>query len=157
MTPSKILVPVDFTLRSRAAVEMGSALAERLDASCSLLHVWETVPLLHGTESMFLHTRAAAARRMTSFVDSLEGQLRTPLGIQLQPGEPADVILKVALRDGYDLIVMGTRANTGLAHLIRGSLTEKILRHSSCPVLTVHGADGPPAGEGVGFGAGVTT
>jgi nucleotide-binding universal stress UspA family protein len=43
----------------------------------------------------------------------------------------------MAARDGFDLIAMGTHGRTGVVHLYLGSVAEKVVRHATCPVLTV--------------------
>ena len=43
-----------------------------------------------------------------------------------------------------DLIVMGTHGRSGLAHTLLGSLTEKVVRHATCPVMTVRGESNAP-------------
>jgi nucleotide-binding universal stress UspA family protein len=52
-------------------------------------------------------------------------------------GEPGSTILAVAEEIGADLIVMGTHGRTGLRRLLMGSVAEHVVRHASCPVLTV--------------------
>jgi nucleotide-binding universal stress UspA family protein len=52
-------------------------------------------------------------------------------------GEAATAILREAERVRADLIVMGTHGRSGLPHMLVGSVTEKIVRAASCPVLTI--------------------
>jgi hypothetical protein len=66
---------------------------------------------------------------------------------RLEQGDPEQVILGLASRDGYDLIVMGTHGRTGVSHLVRGSVAEHVVRRAQCPVLTIHApaeANGAP-------------
>jgi nucleotide-binding universal stress UspA family protein len=56
-------------------------------------------------------------------------------------GNVASEIAECAKRENVDLIVMGTHGRTGLAHVVLGSVTEKIVRHSVVPVLTVRVPD----------------
>jgi nucleotide-binding universal stress UspA family protein len=56
----------------------------------------------------------------------------------LRAGDPAAEILKVIDEMKPAFVAMGTHGRTGLAHLILGSVTEKIVRSSPVPVLTVH-------------------
>src|SRR5262249_4698919 len=53
-------------------------------------------------------------------------------------GDPATGILEVEKEVGADLVVIATHGRTGLAHLILGSLEEKVVRESRCPVFTTH-------------------
>src|SRR6187401_182490 len=57
--------------------------------------------------------------------------------ILIEPGHPADVILERAASARAGLIVMGTHGTSGFQHLVLGSVTEKVLRKATCPVLTV--------------------
>jgi len=51
--------------------------------------------------------------------------------------EPADAIVSYAKQAEINLIVMGTHGRDGLAHLLVGSVAERVVRSASCPVLTV--------------------
>ena len=55
-------------------------------------------------------------------------------------GIPQDAIVQEAHDWGADLIVLGTHGVGGFQHLVLGSVTEKVLRKASCPVLTVRAA-----------------
>lgn len=57
--------------------------------------------------------------------------------VAVTTGQPADTIVRVAQERGVDLIVMGTHGRTGLQHILLGSVTERVVRLASCPVLTV--------------------
>ena len=51
--------------------------------------------------------------------------------------EPAEEIVRYAEHEQIDLIVMGTHGRTNMAHLLMGSVAEKVVRSAPCPVLTV--------------------
>ena len=63
--------------------------------------------------------------------------IERPLELRVQVGHPVEQILDVVTRDHVDLIVMGTHGRTGLAHAVMGSVAERVVRLSPCPVLTV--------------------
>ena len=52
-------------------------------------------------------------------------------------GQPFEQILKTAESETVDMIVMGTNGRTGFAHLVMGSVAERVVRLAPCPVLTV--------------------
>ena len=53
-------------------------------------------------------------------------------------GKPAQAIVDYAADNGFDLIVMGTHGRAGIAHLLMGSVAERVVRHATCPVMTIH-------------------
>lgn len=57
--------------------------------------------------------------------------------VVLKEGEPFVEIIQMAKKESADLIVMGTHGRTGLDHILFGSTAEKVVRKSSCPVLTI--------------------
>jgi nucleotide-binding universal stress UspA family protein len=57
--------------------------------------------------------------------------------IEVAAGDPATAIVRLARERGVDLIVMGTHGRSGLAHMLVGSVAEKVMRQAPCPVLTV--------------------
>jgi nucleotide-binding universal stress UspA family protein len=67
------------------------------------------------------------------------------VGRELILGEPAEAIVERARTGGYDLIVMGTHGRKGMQRLLLGSVAEKVVRRSACPVLTVHRGESPAA------------
>ena len=56
---------------------------------------------------------------------------------EVREGTPFYEIIQFAKENDIDLIVMGTHGHTGLAHLLMGSVAEKVVRKAPCPVLTV--------------------
>jgi nucleotide-binding universal stress UspA family protein len=60
---------------------------------------------------------------------------------RVEQGDPSHTIVTLADSDGYDLIAMGTHGRSGFAHLLLGSVAEKVVRRASCPVLTVRTAE----------------
>ena len=55
-------------------------------------------------------------------------------------GEPAAAILDAAATGGFDLVVVATHGRTGLAHMLLGSVAERVIRRCPTPVLTVRPA-----------------
>jgi universal stress protein A len=143
---SRILVPVDFSACSRAALEYATFLAARLGAAIDVLHVWEPptffsadVMIAEGDRERTLaeFVRTHAGKRMEELLASIERRGVRVRG-RLATGSPVDTIITSASQ-GYDVIVMGTHGHTGLRHLIAGNVTEKIVRRAPIPVLAVRG------------------
>lgn len=143
LTIQRILVPVDFSDFSRAAVDAAIDLGRRFGATVDLLHVWEPPPLRPDLmvwaeadgETLWELARRNAGEQMRELCATLPaGSIRHT---EIVPGNPAEVIVERARAEGYDLIVVGTHGRTGVSHLLVGSVAEKVVRLAACPVLTV--------------------
>ena len=87
-----------------------------------------------------ISVRDYALRGATSFLEELAARMRadgTAVSFVAAVGHAASEIAVTAAREQADLIVMGTHGRTGLAHMVLGSITEKVVRNSKVPVLTI--------------------
>ena len=151
MKPLKrILVPVDFSPCSDAALELAADLAEQYGAEVDILHVWQppqelgafvglsSVPIEGGRHlSLTQFIMAEAQDDLDGLVEQLDDRQLAAVRAHLEEGSPRRVILDFAEQGTFDLLVMGTNGRTGLAHLFMGSVTEWVVRHAQIPVLTV--------------------
>lgn len=141
---NRILVPMDFSEPSDAALEYARTVATRFGGSLHLLHVAEDpyralfsaevyVPAMEGLREEIL---TDALGRLTNRLRSSD--LRE-LGATADAiiGMPARSIVEYAGAHGIDLIVMGTHGRGGMSHLLMGSVAERVVRTAGCPVLTV--------------------
>ena len=147
-TITHILVPTDFSAASEAALEYGLTMARRFGASLHLLHVvddpfagaatWGSEVYIASVPAMQETLVAEAARKLSGLLARAEGK-GIPARSEVRLGRPAEVIREVANKEACDLIVMATHGRTGMAHVLLGSVAEKIVREAPCPVLTVRG------------------
>ena len=63
--------------------------------------------------------------------------MKTPFRLRKTPAEPASALLTELKKGEHDLVVLSTHGRTGFAHLLLGSIAEKLVRMSPVPVLTV--------------------
>ena len=147
----RILVPIDFSACSLAALEHALAMAARFGSSIDVLHVWSLPHTLGASDAVALpghghETVAAFARSQTGqLLDELMVDVAgrgVEVRSRVDSGDPVAEILRIAEEDGYDLIVMGTHGRSGLSHLVRGSVAEQVIRRAPCPVLTIRVVDG---------------
>lgn len=146
MAFKRILVPVDYSDNSRLALQYAARIAEEFDASLTIVHVWDrptyvsdAVLVGHGSNQRPLGEliRENAERDMQEFLASAPLPATVKHETRLLSGDPASALLKHVGSESYDLIVVGTHGRTGFAHLLLGSVAEKLVRHSPIPVLTV--------------------
>jgi nucleotide-binding universal stress UspA family protein len=155
MTLTRVLCPVDFSDASTHALEQAVVLARAAGASITVLHVYLSMLAPTGVTTMDGATEDTVDPAMLQqWRDRTAAQAQVvrdagvPLDIVIAGGQPVEVILDHAAALDADLIVMGTHGTSGVQHLMLGSVTEKLLRKASCPVLTVpprmHEADLTP-------------
>jgi len=153
VTPSKILVPVDFSGSSRAALEYAAVLGAQLGADVDVLHVWQRSHEGESREELLTEFKhSEAGKRMMEWLASFE--LRGDVAAHgcLTPGAHRDVpdaIIEVVKSREYDLIVMAAHTRHGLSRFRRNGVAEKVMRRAPCPVVAVPTEEGgdPPAAE----------
>lgn len=136
----RILVPTDFSEPAEAALIYALGLAAKLGAKVSVVHVFddqsgilvgEYVPMPAEMRSNIL---ADLRRRLNEVVTKLG---HSELNPEVLIGPTARSIVESARDSKADLIVMGTNGRHGVAHLLLGSVAERVVRTAACPVLTV--------------------
>jgi nucleotide-binding universal stress UspA family protein len=138
---NNVLVATDFGEASDAALDYGRALARTFGARLHLLHVTENVYIKTVGGEAFIavfpelqqEVDDAARKELQDRVDA-----DTPTTAVLIPSDaPAASIVEYAKTHRIDLIVMGTHGRGAVAHLLMGSIAERVVRTAPCPVLTV--------------------
>jgi len=133
---SKILVATDFSPASETALTYGRALASTFGASLHVLHAVDN-PFLRATPA---DPHADVAARTRTLGDYFSDDDRAILDLHVVvtvSDDPADAIVSYARAESIELIVLGTHGRTGVEHVVFGSVAEHVVRHASCPVLTV--------------------
>jgi len=141
-TIKRILVPIDFSSASRAALWRAGELADALGASIELLHVLELpgaqVLAFEAYVPLPLEYRQDVRRHAEEHMkDWLSTSKEPTVRHEFREGKPFVEITSYARDHAIDLIVMGTHGRGGMSHLLLGSVTENVVRTSPCPVLTV--------------------
>jgi len=138
----KILVPIDFSDHSSAALDLAIDLARTYGATLHLLHCYPIDPGAISPYGLVIpegfdrDVREAAGRELARWGDKVAAA-NVAVEQHLSSMFPAEVIARTADEIGADLVVMGTRGLSGLKHVLLGSIAERVLRLAHCPVLTV--------------------
>lgn len=145
---TRILVPTDFSAQSDAALATAKELATRFGASLHLVHV------LEDPYAVAAYSADALGYVPPGIKDAWQHEAEKHLDALLTPsertgfratttvlfsGSAAREIVEHAQNNYVDLIVMGTHGRGGFAHLLMGSVAERVVRTATCPVLTVRG------------------
>jgi len=144
MIPGKILFCTDFSENSDPARQYAVEYAKAFGATLFIVHVVDNLSGFpseaagfhrHLTEILAQMEEAAneqlrqVAKECTDGVEDVKAFSRT--------GIPAQEIVKLADEESVDLIVMGTHGWTGIRHILLGSVAERVLKKTKCPVLVV--------------------
>jgi nucleotide-binding universal stress UspA family protein len=138
--PTKILVPVDFSPSSRAALESAADLAQHFGAAIHLVHV---VPMFPSTtlpdfipETKFTEEATKEAERhFAAVIKDLTGK-GIKVNSSVEVGDDvASAILETVEREKADMVVISTHGLTGWHPLVFGSIAEKVMKLVACPVL----------------------
>lgn len=142
---SKILVPVDGSERAAKAVTHTVELAQKLGAKVTLMHVIPSLPpyvntavdrLGQAQQSILEELMNSGQEMLRELQSSIAGK-----GLEVElftiVGQPADEILEKARAENYDLIVVGSRGLGEIKGYLMGSVSNRVSRHASCPVLII--------------------
>ena len=137
-----ILCPVDFAKPSQRALETALDLAQRLKVAVRVMHVFQlsATALPEVATDDLKGIEDVLESRLQEKLDSLVKGIAKP-GVEISAGIAEGVpyveIVRGAKALHADLIVIGTHGRTGLAHMMLGSVAERVVRTSDVPVLTV--------------------
>lgn len=155
----KIIVAVSPSLKNDHVLEEAIAIAKMGNASLMLLHVLSAMdegyptPVYPGPDSVYpgLHEQAIRAyaeqwevyqRETLTYLKNLTEDVSktgVPVEFTQNIGDPGKVICSLASTWNADLIILGRRGHTGIKELFLGSVSNYVLHHAPCSVLTIQG------------------
>ena len=138
---SKVLVPVDGSDNSLRALDAALLLSEKIGAEVTAIHVMEDIPILHIQSEKLLRELVDAYKKETQQILSKCSDIATRKGLsittKLLQGNVGSTILDFCEREKYDVIIMGSRGMGKFKELVLGSVSNKVVHHSSCPVMII--------------------
>ncbi len=131
----KILAPTDFSELSAKGVRYACQTAKEVGAEVVILNV----VMLDETNRISKQEMEQHKQRLAEFVAKTIADLASDLKIRqlVDAGQPYGAIVGCADNEQIDLIVMSSHGRTGLSRMLIGSVTDKVLRGSPCPILVV--------------------
>ena len=137
----RILCPLDFDENAMEALALAAQLARQNDATVFLLHVVPFVmPPSYAPSNVYTSDvqQEAARKRLQEIAQRYLKGIKCELSTHV--GDVAATILRAEREFAADAIVMATHGRRGLSRVLLGSVAEKVVRESSCPVLTMRPA-----------------
>lgn len=142
-----ILVPTDFSSHAGYALDLARQLALRHKAAIHLLHIVEQpgshylTPVTGGTsdqmDNVFVLRLIEKIKAQLQLMANELAQQGIKTTFKIKIGNPFKHITSQIKSEDYGLIVMGTQGASGIDEIMVGSNTEKVIRHSNCPVITL--------------------
>lgn len=139
-----VLVATDFSDASDTALDYGRHFARAFGATLHVVHVVENVMARFAADAypvvlpdLQKEIEEAGQKRLrASLTDEDFTQLHAVAAVRTSAA-PASAIVEYAKDSAADLVIMGTHGRGGVAHLLMGSVAERVVRLAPCPVLTV--------------------
>jgi nucleotide-binding universal stress UspA family protein len=141
----QILVTTDFSEPSEAALAYGRELARTFGAQLTVLHACENIAArAYGADGFVFaepelqrDVETAARKQMDALLSDEDRNVLHAQSVVITANSTAASIVNFARETNTDLIVMGTHGRGAVAHLLMGSVAERVVRTAPCPVLTV--------------------
>jgi len=136
----RIACAVDFSEAARVAMEEAADQAARFQSELLLVHVNESAASagdMPPAPAALLASRHELERKLEVWRTEAERRSARPVVAEVVEGSPAEEIVRLATARNADLLVVGTHGRRGWRHLVIGSVAERVVRTSHCPVLVV--------------------
>ncbi|MFA6470176.1 MAG: universal stress protein [Bacteroidota bacterium] len=138
-----IMVTTDLSTASYSAMEYAAWLAKKEKAKVTLFYSVDNLPTVayHTVDLTFDKFREEILlyerKQLKEFSNTFQPFFSTKLQMVITEGNAAQSIVQYAKEHTIDMIIMSTHGRTGIQHVLLGSVAERVVRTSPCPVLTV--------------------
>jgi nucleotide-binding universal stress UspA family protein len=139
-----IIVPTDFSRLSRSAFEYAKNLAETSEATVHLIHVLDKNPHFIQSknpelseEDLIKASEKEAEKQLLSLKEEITEDSEIRIINTLRKGIDYEEIVNYAKEVEASIIIIATHSRTGVLHNLLGSVAEKVIRYSKCPVLVI--------------------
>ena len=138
-----ILVPTDGSEYTKTAIKAAVEFAKTVGGKITALYVLDrtmisNMPMDAAVRNVY-DALATEGKEAVDVVKHMAEEAGVPVEISVKEGSPVKVILEESPK--YDMIIMGTLGRTGMSKLLMGSVAERVVRASSCPVLVVRASE----------------
>ena len=137
---TKILLPIDFSPSSEAALEAATGLAQQFHAGIHLVHIIPEIPDFNGSD--FFPETAVLQERKETIEEKLEARKEqlilkdVPTSFSIETGNDiVGSLMRVIKRENADMVVISTHGLSGWRPLILGSIAEQVIKQVNCTLL----------------------
>ena len=141
----RVLVPIDFSTPSLRALDEAVEFSRPYEAELIVMFAVErseSALLEPGSEAHLEHQAQEAEEKLEEICRSL-GRRGVTCRTLIEFGAASEAIVDAAKKVHANLIVMSTHGRTGLAHVLIGSVAERVVQHACCPILFLRGLPSP--------------
>jgi len=129
----RVLVPVDGSRYMSGVVAHAIAIAKKTGCSLTFLYVVNVEP----ATSLELEKQKESSTRIPEECRRKAAAEDVSASSRIEVGSPAETIVEIAVRERFDLIIIGSRGHSRLKMLFVGSVADEVMEQASCPVLLV--------------------
>jgi nucleotide-binding universal stress UspA family protein len=134
----KILLPIDFSEASTKILQYAIFFAEKCNAKIFIVNVTEYPYTLSGDPTFTSSATSSAIEKMASFLEDNRDKIPVSFESTTLIGHAAEKIISYADMENIDLIIIGSHGHKMLDKMLFGSVAEKVIKLSPCPVLTIN-------------------
>ena len=129
----RVLVPVDGSRYMSGIVAHGIAIAKKTNSSLTFLYVVNVEP----ATTLELERQKESSMRIPEECRRKAAAEDVSASSRVEVGSPAETIVEIAVRERFDLVIIGSRGYSRLKTLFVGSVADEVMEQASCPVLLV--------------------
>ncbi len=149
--PKKIMCAIDFSDFTNLTLSYGQSMAKEFGASLTLCHVVSNMVLMSSAGQAYIASEKIEEERREDAgtrLEELAGTLDMECDTMVSTGHPADEIARLAESSGIDLVVAATHGGSGVKRFLVGSVTDRLVKILTCPVMVLHGDAAPDVSPG---------
>ena len=146
--PKKILCAIDFSDFSHLILSYGRALASEFHAKLFVCHILPDMVMLASHGQVYIPSQKVTQERIETtknLLTNLVKEQKIDAQIILAQGHPADEITRIVQEESMDIVIAATHGGSGIKRFLIGSVTDRLVKTLTCPLLVLHAQKGHPS------------
>ncbi|MEG6586803.1 universal stress protein [Dendrosporobacter sp. 1207_IL3150] len=138
---SKILVPIDGSAESIAALKQARKIAEQFNSSVTLIHIIQLSTYAHSIPDAIIQSLDEGGKQIIIKALEIFKDYNGRVTTEIEYGHPGIKITEYSKENNFSLIIMGRSGMSDVAKLLIGSVSNYVLHYAHCPTLIIRNAD----------------